>query len=204
MYAVIQTGGKQYRVQEGDVLRVASLGTEAGKKVNFDHVLLIGEGNGIKVGADAAKSSVAAEVLEHGRGKKVEIFKKRRRKNSQRTQGHRQGYTSVRITKIGAAKAVPAKKVAATPAKKAEAKPEVTEKPATAKKTATAAKKPVAKTASSKKAATKPAAKKPASAKTTTKPAAKKASASTAKPAAKKAAAKKPATKASSKKIDKE
>ncbi|GMR00211.1 MAG: hypothetical protein BMS9Abin18_1049 [Zetaproteobacteria bacterium] len=199
MYAVIQTGGKQYRVQEGDVLRVASLGAEAGKKVNFDHVLLIGEGDAIKVGADAAKSSVAAEVLEHGRGKKVEIFKKRRRKHSQRTQGHRQGYTSVRITKIGAAKAAPAKKVAAAPAKKAEVKPEVTEKSATAKKPVTAAQKPAAKVASSKKAATKPAARKTASAKTTAKPAAKKAAASAAKPAAKKAV-----SKTSSKKSDKE
>jgi len=175
MYAVIQTGGKQYRVQEGDVLRVASLGAEAGKKVNFDHVLLIGEGNAIKVGADAARSSVAAEVLEHGRGKKVEIFKKRRRKQSQRTQGHRQGYTSVRITKIGAAKAAPATKETAAPAKKAEAKPAVTEKPVTAKKSVTAAKKPAAKTASSKKAAGKPAARKTASAKITAKPVAKKA-----------------------------
>jgi len=196
MYAVIQTGGKQYRVQEGDVLRVASLGAEAGKKVNFDHVLLIGEGNGIKVGADAAKSSVAAEVLEHGRGRKVEIFKKRRRKHSQRTQGHRQGYTSVRITKIGAAKAAPAKKV--------EAKPAVTEKPA-AKKSAPAAKKPAAKVAAGKKAAAKPAAKKTALAKTAVKPAAKKASASAAKPAVKKSATKKAvAPKASSKKSDKE
>ena len=160
MYAVIQTGGKQYRVQEGDVLRVASLGTEAGKKVNFDHVLLIGEGNAIKVGADAARSSVAAEVLEHGRDKKVEIFKKRRRKHSQRTQGHRQGYTSVRITKIGAAKAAPAKKEAAAPVKKAEAKPAVTEKAVTAKKPTTAAKKPAAKVAAGKKVAAKPAAKK--------------------------------------------
>ena len=199
MYAVIQTGGKQYRVQEGDVLRVASLGAEAGKKVSFDHVLLIGEGNAIKVGADAAKSSVAAEVLEHGRGKKVEIFKKRRRKNSQRTQGHRQGYTSVRITKIGAAKAAPAKKEAAAPAKEEEAKSAVTEKPATAKKIATAAKKSADRTAPSKKAATKPAAKKTASAKATTKPAAKKASASAASPAAEKAA-----PKASSKKSGKE
>jgi len=199
MYAVIQTGGKQYRVQEGDVLRVASLGAEAGKKVNFDHVLLVGEGNAIKVGADAAMSSVAAEVLEHGRGKKVEIFKKRRRKHSQRTQGHRQAYTSVRITKIGAAKAAPAKKEAAAPAKKAEAKPAVTEKPVTAKKPATAAKTPAVKAAAGKKAIAKPAAKKTASPKTAAKPAAKKASASTATPAAKKAA-----PKASSKKSDKE
>jgi len=173
MYAVIQTGGKQYRVQEGDILRVASLDTEAGKKVSFDDVLLIGAGDSIKVGADAAKSSVAAEVLEHGRGKKVEIFKKRRRKHSQRTQGHRQAYTSVRITKIGAAKAAPVKKVAAKPA---EAKATARKPAAKAKTAVTEAKKPAAKTAS----------KKTASAKTTAKPAARKVTAS----AAKKSAAK--------------
>jgi len=160
MYAVSQTGGKQYRVQEGDVLRVASLDAEAGKKVNFDNVLLVGEGDAIKVGADAAKSSVAAEVLEHGQGKKIIIFKKRRRKNSQRTQGHRQDYTAVRITKIGAAKAAPAKKEAAKPA---EAKP-TAKKPAskatTAKKpVAAAAKKSTPKAVPAKKAAAKPAAK---------------------------------------------
>jgi len=187
MYAVIQTGGKQYRVQEGDVLRVAKLNSEVGKKVSFDDVLLIGEGNGIKVGADAAKSSVAAEVLTNGLGKKVEIFKKRRRKHSQRTQGHRQAYTSVRITKIGAAKAAPAKKAET---KSAEAKP-------VAKKSA--AKKPEAKAT-----AAKPAPKKEVSAKAEAKPAAKKASASATKPVAKKATAKKVTPKASSKKSDKE
>jgi large subunit ribosomal protein L21 len=136
MYAVIQTGGKQYRVQEGDVLRVAKLTEEAGKKINFDSVLMVGEGDAIKFGGDAAKASVAAEVIEHGRDKKVEIFKKRRRKHSQMTQGHRQDYTSVRITKIGVAKADPAKKAA--PKKEAAAKPTATsadKKPA-AKKTA--------------------------------------------------------------------
>jgi len=160
MYAVIQTGGKQYRVQEGDVLRVAKLNSEAGKEVSFDDVLLIGEGNGIKVGADVAKTSVAAEVLTNGLGKKVEIFKKRRRKHSQRTQGHRQAYTSVRITRIGAAKAASAKKEAA---KSAEAKP-TAKKPAsrttTAKKPAAATKKAAAKAAPGKKASAKPAAKK--------------------------------------------
>jgi len=170
MYAVIQTGGKQYRVQEGDVLRVAKLSEEAGKKVTFDKVLLLGEGEGIKSGADAAKASVSAEVLVQGLGKKVEIFKKRRRKHSQRTMGHRQAYTEVRITAIGAAKAAPAKAAKAEkPA--AEAKPEA--KPATKKVAAKTEAKPAAK---------KPAAKK-AAAKTEAKPAAKK-------PAAKKAAAK--------------
>jgi len=144
MYAVIQTGGKQYRVQEGDVLRVAKLAEEAGKKVSFDDVLMLGEGDAINFSGDAAKTSVAAEVIEHGRDKKVEIFKKRRRKHSQKTQGHRQDYTAVRITKIGAAKAVAAKKavakkdaaekpVAKTAAVKKEAVAEVTAKPAAKK-----------------------------------------------------------------------
>ncbi|OIO67949.1 MAG: 50S ribosomal protein L21 [Zetaproteobacteria bacterium CG12_big_fil_rev_8_21_14_0_65_55_1124] len=140
MYAVIQTGGKQYRVQEGDVLRVAKLAEEAGKKVTFDKVLLLGEGEAVKAGADAAKASVSAEVLEQGLGKKVEIFKKRRRKHSQRTMGHRQAYTAVRITAIGAAKAAPAKAAAA-------------EKPAAAE--ATAESKPAAKKPAAKKAAAK-------------------------------------------------
>lgn len=156
MYAVIQTGGKQYRVQEGDILRVAKLDAEVGKKISFDDVLLVGEGDAIKVGTDAASSSVAAEVLTNGLGKKVEIFKKRRRKHSQRTQGHRQAYTSVRITTIGAAKAAPAKKVATANADEAKpaaekatvkAKPvkKVAAKPAAKKTPVAAAKKPAAK-----------------------------------------------------------
>ncbi len=100
MYAVIKTGGKQYRVQEGDVLRVEKLGVEAGEKVTFDDVLLVGEGEAIKVGADVAKAKVTAVVTEEGRGKKVVIFKKRRRKNYRLTKGHRQDYTAVRIEKI--------------------------------------------------------------------------------------------------------
>jgi len=145
MYAVIKTGGKQYRVQEGDILRIARLNTEVGKKVGFDDVLLIGEGDAIKIGADAAKSSVAAEVLANGLGKKVEIFKKRRRKHSQRTQGHRQAYTSVRITKITAAKATAEKKEVS---KTAEAKAETKAAPAKKAAPAEAAAKPTAKKAS--------------------------------------------------------
>ena len=161
MYAVIQTGGKQYRVQEGDVLRVARLAEEPGKKVTFDNVLMLGEGDDVKVGADAAKGSVSAEVLTQGLGKKVIIFKKRRRKHSQRTQGHRQAFTSVRITSIGAAakKAAPAKKAAA---KDADAAPVATKAPAAKAEAKPAAKKPAATKAAAAKADAKPAAKKAA------------------------------------------
>jgi len=149
MYAVIQTGGKQYRVQEGDVLRVAKLAEEVGKKVTFDNVLLLGEGEAVKVGAETAKSSVSAEVLSQGLGKKVEIFKKRRRKHSQRTMGHRQSFTAVRITGIGAAKAAPAKAAAKAAAEKpAEAKAKAAAPAAAAKKPAV--KKPAAKKAAAK------------------------------------------------------
>jgi len=152
MFAVIQTGGKQYRVQEGDVVRVATLSEEAGKKVNFDKVLVLGEGEAIKLGADAAKASVSGEVLAHGLGKKVEIFKKRRRKHSQKTQGHRQAYTSVRITKIGAAKAAAKTAAAAKPAEKKEVAAKVEAKPAAKKAApkADAAAKPAAKKAAAK------------------------------------------------------
>ncbi|RMG92392.1 MAG: 50S ribosomal protein L21 [Zetaproteobacteria bacterium] len=100
MYAVIRTGGKQYRVQEGDVLRVEKLGVEAGQAITFDDVLLVGEGDDIKVGADAAQAKVEAVALGDLRGKKLVIFKKRRRKHYKLTKGHRQHYTAVRIEKI--------------------------------------------------------------------------------------------------------
>lgn len=103
MYAVIVTGGKQYRVSEGDTLKVEKLVVEAGSNVEFDQVLMAGEGDQVKVGApylDGGK--VTAEVVEHGRGKKVEIIKFRRRKHSRKRQGHRQNYTAVRITGISA------------------------------------------------------------------------------------------------------
>ncbi len=100
MYAVIRTGGKQYRVQEGDVLRVEKLGAEAGQAITFDDVLLVGEGDEIRVGADAAQARVEAVALGEERGKKLVIFKKRRRKHYKLTKGHRQHYTAVRIEKI--------------------------------------------------------------------------------------------------------
>ncbi len=112
MYAVIQTGGKQYRVQEGDILRVEKLNAEPGAKVSFDKVLMIGEGDKAKVGSDVAKAKVPAVVTENGKGKKVVVFKKKRRKNYRITQGHRQAYTAVRIGKIAAPRASAAKKTA--------------------------------------------------------------------------------------------
>jgi len=100
MYAVIKTGGKQYRVQEGDILRVEKLDTEAGSEITFDDVLMVGEGAGVKAGADAASATVTGTVTTSGRGQKIVVFKKRRRKNYRLTQGHRQSFTSVRIDSI--------------------------------------------------------------------------------------------------------
>jgi large subunit ribosomal protein L21 len=151
MYAVIKTGGKQYRVQKGDVLRIEKLDAEVGKKVTFDNVLMLGEGADIKVGTDVAKANVSAVVTDEGRDKKVVVFKKRRRKNYRLTQGHRQDYTQVEITKVaatgGAAKAAPKAEV------KSEAK--------TASKAAPKAK-AAPKTKAAAKSAAKPAAKKTA------------------------------------------
>jgi large subunit ribosomal protein L21 len=112
MYAVIRTGGKQYRVQEGDVLRVEKLDAAPGDKISFDEVLLVGEGDSIRVGAEVAQARVPAVVTGHGRGRKVVIFKKRRRKNYRLTKGHRQAYTAVRIGRIASPRKAAAKKAA--------------------------------------------------------------------------------------------
>ena len=160
MYAVIKTGGKQYRVQEGDLLRIEKLDAEVGKKVTFDDVLMFGEGAEIKAGADAAKATVSAVVTDAGRGQKVVIFKKRRRKNYRLTKGHRQDYTQVRITEVAGSGGA-AKKAAPKAEAKTEAKAEA--KPAAKKAAPKAAAKPAAKKeAAPKAAAKKPAAKKPA------------------------------------------
>jgi large subunit ribosomal protein L21 len=101
MYAVIQTGGKQYRVAEGDVLRVELLEKEPKEAVVFDRVLLVDNGDDFKVGRPTvAGATVEAEVIRHDRHKKVLIFKKKRTTTYQRTQGHRQGFTEVRIKGI--------------------------------------------------------------------------------------------------------
>ena len=101
MYAVIQTGGKQYRVKSGEQLRVEALPAEVGAAVSFDRVLMLGEGEGARVGAPfVTGAKVKATVVSQGRGEKLRIFKLRRRKHSQKTQGHRQSYTEVRIDEI--------------------------------------------------------------------------------------------------------
>jgi large subunit ribosomal protein L21 len=104
MYAVIATGGKQYRVEKGGVLRVELLKAEAGATVEFDQVLLIADGAKITVGKPMLKGSkVSATVESHGKGDKVTIVKFRRRKHYLRMKGHRQNYTQVRINEISAA-----------------------------------------------------------------------------------------------------
>ena len=100
MFAVIRTGGKQYRVAAEDVLKVDKVSGEPGEIVQFGEVLVVG-GDAVTLGAPTvAGASVAAEVLEQGRGPKVIAFKKRRRKNSRRKRGHRQEFTLVRVTEI--------------------------------------------------------------------------------------------------------
>jgi large subunit ribosomal protein L21 len=99
-YAVIRTGGKQYRVAEGDVVRVATLAGNPGEKINFGDVLLIG-GESVKVGKPTvAGAAVEGEIVEHGRDEKIIVFKFRKRKRSRRKAGHRQNFTAVRITGV--------------------------------------------------------------------------------------------------------
>jgi large subunit ribosomal protein L21 len=101
MYAVIKSGGKQYRVESGKQVRVESLAADVGSAVAFEEVLLVGAGDNVKVGAPLVSGAkVKATVVSHGRGDKVKIFKLRRRKHYQKTQGHRQNYTEVRIDDI--------------------------------------------------------------------------------------------------------
>lgn len=101
MYAVIANGGKQYRVEKGSVLRVEKLAAEPGSKVTFDQVLLVGSGDGIKVGSPRiAGAQVSATVERHGKGDKVSIVKFRRRKHYLRMKNHRQQFTEVKITDI--------------------------------------------------------------------------------------------------------
>jgi len=168
MYAVFRSGGKQYRASKGETLKLEKLDAEEGAKVEFDEVLLVGDGSDIKVGSPLLSgTSVSAKVLKQGKSKKVSVVKFRRRQNYLRQHTHRQFFTEVEITDIGAGgKAAPKKAAAEKPAAKEE--------------------KPVAKKAAKKKAATKkPAAKKAAAKKPSTKKAAAK------KPAKKKAAKKK-------------
>jgi len=102
MYAIIETGGKQYRVQQGDVICVEKLNAAVGEAVCFDHVLVLGEGEGIKIGTPYVGSAVEGKVVEEGKGKKVIIFKYKAKKDYRKKQGHRQPYTMVEITGLGA------------------------------------------------------------------------------------------------------
>ena len=103
MYAVIETGGKQHRVVEGETLSIEKLEIPTGQKVDFDKVLMVADGDKITVGAPyVAGSKVTAEVVNHGRGDKITIIKFRRRKHYRKQAGHRQWFTEVKITSIKA------------------------------------------------------------------------------------------------------
>jgi large subunit ribosomal protein L21 len=183
MFAVIRTGGKQYRVAPNDIIEIEKIAGEPGDIVELGEVILLGGDGGPKSGSPTiAGATVAAEVLEQKRADKIIVFKKKRRQGYRRTKGHRQLLTALRITEILTDGKKPSKAAAKPKAEpKAEAKP---------------AEKPAAKTAP-KKAEAKPAAKKPAAKTPAKKAPAKKAAAK--KPAAK-TAAKKPAAKAPAKK----
>jgi len=101
MYAVIESGGKQHRVVEGEILKLEKLEAATGEEISFDKVLMVGEGETVKIGAPyVAGSKVTAEVIAQGRADKVRIIKFRRRKHHMKQQGHRQWFTAVKITGI--------------------------------------------------------------------------------------------------------
>ncbi len=159
MYAVVETGGKQYKVAVNDVLKVEKLEGQAGDSIKLDKVLMVGDDKSQKIGTPLISGTVVtAEILEQKRDKKIIVFKKKRRQGYRRTQGHRQSITVIRITDIGGAKKAAPKKEAAkavekkAPAKKAAAK--TTAKKAAPKKAAAKAKP----AATKKKAVAKPAA----------------------------------------------
>jgi large subunit ribosomal protein L21 len=101
MYAVIETGGKQYRVSEGDIIRVEKLAADVGSKIDFDRILMVGVGEQVKVGTPLVNgASVTGTVIEQDRHRKIVVFKMKRRKNYRRKQGHRQDFTGVKIETI--------------------------------------------------------------------------------------------------------
>ncbi len=103
MYAVVATGGKQYKVQEGDILRIEKLTGEVGDEVAFDQVLLVGEGENVRIGQPVIDgASVRASIVEQGKSKKILVFKFKRRKRYRRKQGHRQQFTAIKINAIEA------------------------------------------------------------------------------------------------------
>ena len=100
MYAVLVTGGKQYRVMQGETLRVEKLEADAGSEIKFDNILMLGDSDGVKLGDALKGASVTAKVVGHGRADKVRIIKFRRRKHNMKRQGHRQHYTEIESTGI--------------------------------------------------------------------------------------------------------
>ena len=127
MYAVIETGGKQYRVQEGDVITVEKLNAEVGDVVTFDKVLVLGEGKDIKVGTPYVGTAVTGTVVENGKGQKVIIFKYKAKKDYRKKQGHRQPYTMVKIESLTGA--APVKEAPKAEEAKAEAAKEEVKAP---------------------------------------------------------------------------
>lgn len=188
MYAVIRTGGKQYRVAPGDVIEVEKVSGDAGDIVRFGEVLMLGGGTP-EIGAPLISGAcVAAEVLEQTRGRKLLVFKKKRRQNYRRKKGHRQLLTAVRVTEILTGGKQPSKKAAAKPAAKTDEAKQAAKPAAKAKTEAKPAAKAQAKPKAPAKGEAKPAAKTPAAKAPAKKAPAKKAE--TKKPAAKKAAPK--------------
>ena len=103
MYAVIKTGGKQYRVVTGEKIKVEQIPADVGAEITLDEVLMVGEGESVNIGTPLlAGAKVIAKVIAHGRGPKIKIFKMRRRKHYQKHQGHRQNYTEIEISGIAA------------------------------------------------------------------------------------------------------
>jgi large subunit ribosomal protein L21 len=101
MYAVIKTGGKQYRVAPGENIKIESLEADVGATIVLDQVLMVADGEAVKLGTPTVSGAkVSATVVSHGRGPKIRIFKMRRRKHYQKTQGHRQNYTEIRVDAI--------------------------------------------------------------------------------------------------------
>jgi large subunit ribosomal protein L21 len=158
MYAIIKTGGKQYKVAEGDTIQLQRLAGEKGDSVTFGELLAVG-GDTVTLGNPlVAGAQVAGEIVEHRRSATILVFKKRRRQNSKRSRGHRQDHTVVRITEILTDGREPSKEKAAAPKKAkapkaaaAEGAEIETKKPKAAKKAPAAAKKPRAKPAAKKK-----------------------------------------------------
>ena len=101
MYAIVHTGGKQYKIQEGETLRVEKMAGDVGSEISFDQVLMVSDGENISVGQPVLENAaVKATIVEQGKAKKVLVFKYKRRKRYRRKQGHRQQYTAVKIDKI--------------------------------------------------------------------------------------------------------